>query len=115
MPFTTASGNGASGGSWERSCWQAKNRTNDLRRNVVASRIVPRSIEHGLLRHRSGHVELDLPADTRERPQVCWQHYADHDSVCTSTETTGGRSRTIGVQVSPESGEPYTWPPVVPK
>ena len=35
--------------------------------------------------------------------------------VWTSTDSTGGRSRTIGDQVSPESGEAYTCPPVVPK
>ncbi len=35
--------------------------------------------------------------------------------VCTSTERTDGKSRTMGAQVSPPSGEQYTWPPVVPK
>jgi len=42
-PFATGSGSGASGGSWERSCSQAKNRTNGRRRWVVWPRIVPRS------------------------------------------------------------------------
>lgn len=39
----------------------------------------------------------------------------DHFRVCTSTERTAGRSRTIGIHESPASGEQYTWPPVVPK
>src|SRR3977135_1599109 len=38
-----------------------------------------------------------------------------HASVCTSTESTAGRSRTIGFQLSPASAEAYTCPPVVPK
>ena len=42
--LATASGNEASGRSCERSCSQAKNRTNGRRRCVKWSRIVPRSI-----------------------------------------------------------------------
>ena len=41
--------------------------------------------------------------------------HGHHPSVCTSTESTAGRSRTIGFQLSPASAEAYTWPPVVPK
>src|SRR6266852_7164541 len=36
-------------------------------------------------------------------------------SVCTSTDSTAGRSRTIGAQLSPASADAYTCPPVVPK
>src|SRR5438477_3209945 len=43
-PLATASGNGASIGSSERSCSQAKKRTNARRRSVTWSRIVPHSI-----------------------------------------------------------------------
>lgn len=39
----------------------------------------------------------------------------DYFNVCTSTDNTAGRSRTIGCQLSPESAEQYTCPPVVPK
>jgi hypothetical protein len=39
----------------------------------------------------------------------------NHGSVCTSTESTAGRSRTTGDQLSPASAEAYTCPPVVPK
>jgi hypothetical protein len=38
-----------------------------------------------------------------------------HPSVCTSIDTTGGRSRTIADQWLPPSADAYTWPPVVPK
>src|SRR5438093_182431 len=41
--------------------------------------------------------------------------HGHHPSVCTSTESTAGRSRTIGFQLSPASAEAYTWPPGVPK
>src|SRR3989442_2024165 len=71
--------------------------------------------EDGALRHRALHVERDLVADLRERPQMMRKHDADHRRVWTSTESTGGRSRAIGPQVSPASADAYTWPPVVPK
>src|SRR5260370_41192442 len=38
-----------------------------------------------------------------------------HASVCTSTESTPGRPRTIGDQLSPASAEAYTGPPLAPK
>jgi hypothetical protein len=41
----------------------------------------------------------------RERPQMRRKHHADHHSVCTSTESTAGRSRTMGAQVSPASAD----------
>src|SRR5204862_7682006 len=37
-----------------------------------------------------------------------------HGSVWTSTESTGGSSRTIGGQLSPASAEAYTCPQAVP-
>ena len=47
-----------------------------------------------------------IPLESWPRP--------DH-SVCTSTEYTAGKSRTIGAQLSPASAEQYTCPPLVPK
>ncbi len=41
--------------------------------------------------------------------------WAVYPSVCTSTLSTAGKSRTIGFQLSPASAEQYTWPPLVPK
>src|SRR5438105_6457648 len=72
-------------------------------------------VEEGALRPRALHVERDLVADVCKRPEMVRKHDADHCSVCTSTESTAGRSRTIAAQVSPASADAYTWPPVVPK
>ena len=43
--------------------------------------------------------------EVSQRSQVRGKDNANHGSVCTSTETTAGRSRTIGDQVFPASGE----------
>src|SRR5262249_27765010 len=72
-------------------------------------------VEHGSLRHRPRHVHRDLARQPRQRAQVDGQDDADHGRDCTSTDRTAGRSRTIGDQVSPESADAYTCPPVVPK
>src|SRR5581483_11084087 len=47
--------------------------------------------------------------------RACRNERNSQRSVCTSTESTAGRSRTIGAQLSPASGDAYTCPPVVPK
>ena len=63
------------------------------------------------LRQRVAAASPDwIPATVlwREIAQMGRQHDPDrpgHDSVCTSTDSTGGRSRTIGLQLSPESAE----------
>ena len=122
-PVATASGSGASGGSWDRSCSQAKNRKNGRRccGDVVADRPAQHRIaglervEDRALRDRTLDVELHLAVDARQRPQMRRKHDSDHGSVWTSTESTAGRSRTMGAQVSPASADAYTCPPVVPK
>src|SRR5262245_18648166 len=92
-----------------------------LLRHLVADRAAQHrvrrleGVEDGARGDRRGHVELHLAADLGEGPQVRGQDDADHGSVCASTATTDGRSRTMGAQLSPPSAEPYTWPPVVPK
>ena len=48
---------------------------------------------------------VDLAVDARQRAQMGGQHDADHGSVWTSTDSTAGRSRTIGAQLSPASAE----------
>ena len=58
---------------------------------------------------------VNFAFEPRQRPQMRRQHDPDHHSVWTSTESTAGRSRTIGAHVSPASADAYTWPPVVPK
>src|SRR5579864_709303 len=72
-------------------------------------------LEHRISRHRRRNLKLHLGSSVRERPQVWRNDHSYHASVCTSTESTAGRSRTMGVQLSPASAEQYTWPPVVPK
>ena len=122
-PDATASGSGASGGSWDRSSSQAKNRTNGRRclRDVVADRPAQHRIaglervEDRALRDRALDLELHLAVDARQRPQMRREHDSDHGSVWTSTESTAGRSRTMGAQLSPASADAYTCPPVVPK
>src|SRR5262249_51990867 len=72
-------------------------------------------VEHRPLGDRSRHFKLHLGTDASQRLQMIGKRDTNHGSVCTSTETPAGRSRTMGAQRSPASGETYTWPPVVPK
>src|SRR6266704_5311405 len=90
-------------------------------REVVADRPAQHRIaglervEDRALRDPTLDVELHLAVDVRQLPQVCREHHADHGSVWTSTESTAGRSWTMGAQLSPVSADAYTCPPVVPK
>src|ERR1043165_4043195 len=72
-------------------------------------------IEDRASRHVTVNFKLHISTNAGEGAQMCRQNYHNHVSVWTSTESTAGRSRTIGVHVSPPSGEPYTCPPVVPQ
>ena len=72
-------------------------------------------IEHRALRDRACYVNLDFTPDMRQGSKVLRKFDSDHGSVCTSTDSTAGRSLTIGAQDSPAFAEAYTWPPVVPK
>jgi len=104
--------------SFESSPGTSRNQLRDLVANGSAQGRVGRlkRVEDRSLGHIALDVNQHLATDAREDLQVTWEHHADlHDSVCTSTETTAGRSRTIGAQLSPASDEAYTWPPVVPK
>ena len=99
---------------------EAQERT-ALLRDMIADRATQHrilgfeSVEHRALRDRTLDVELHLGTDARQRPQMSGEYDANHGSVWTSTESTAGRSRTMGVQESPALAEAYTWPPVVPK
>src|SRR2546429_6213784 len=87
--------------------------------------VADRAPQHGIacferVQHRAAgdparHLERHLALDLRQRAQVRRQYHADHASVWTSTDSTAGRSRTMGAQLSPPSADPYTCPPVVPK
>ena len=72
-------------------------------------------IENGTLCHRRRDIQLHVAADSRYGSQMSRQHHGNHARVWTSTESTAGRSRTMGAQLSPASADAYTWPPVVPK
>src|SRR5207249_5528072 len=72
-------------------------------------------IEHCGRRRASRYIQQHFAIHLGECPEMMRQLDADHAIACASTESTAGRSRTIGAQLSPPSAEPYTWPPVVPK
>jgi hypothetical protein len=55
--------------------------------------------------HSGVDVEFYLAIDARQDAQMRRQNDANHGSVCTSTESTAGRSRTIGFQLSPALGD----------
>src|SRR5438309_10948420 len=84
-----------------------------LMRDVIADcaaqyRILSlKSIQDCALCDRPVNVEQDLSVHLRERAQVRRDDDADHASVCTSTESTGGKSRTIGFHESPASVDAY--------
>ena len=104
MPEATASGSGASGGSCDRSSSQAKEAQERpaLLRDVVADGAAQHGIarlervQHRALRDRLQARPASPRSDLGQRSQMRRQYDADHGSVCTSTESTAGRSRTIG-------------------
>jgi hypothetical protein len=55
--------------------------------------------------HQRGRLDRHLALHLGEGPQVVGQHDASHGRVCTSTDSTDGRSRTMAAQLSPPSGE----------
>src|SRR5207245_8241913 len=70
---------------------------------------------HRRWRDSAAAVEPHLVTHLRQSAQMGRQDDADHRRVWTSTDSTAGRSRTMGVQLSPASADRYTCPPVVPK
>ena len=80
---------------------------------LAGARIAKGATQDGVLQldrveHRTlgGHrLDLHLAVAVGELAQLGRQQDPDHDSVCTSTDSTAGRSRTIGRQLSPESAE----------
>ena len=115
-PVATASGRGASGGSWERSCCAGEEPEERpaATGGVVADRAAQHrvagfeGVENRALSGRALDVEFHLSVDLRQRPQMKGEHDPDHESDWTSTERTAGRSRTMGAQLSPESLDAYT-------
>ncbi len=62
-------------------------------------------IQHCAQGDRTGHLERCLIFNMRQGTQVRRKNYANHGSVCTSTDNTAGKSRTMGFQLSPASAE----------
>src|SRR5207244_13180161 len=87
-----------------------------LLRDVVADRAAQhrvtglQRVQDRALRRLTFDVELYLAADARQVPQMGWEHHSDHGSIWTSTDTTAGRSRTMGAQLFPESADAHPFP-----
>ncbi len=62
-------------------------------------------LEHRALRDHTLDLKLHFAPYVRQRPKVLRKFDSNHGSVCTSTDSTAGRSRTIGFQLSPASAE----------
>ena len=82
-----------------------------FQRNVVANRPAQHRIacfervEDRAQRDRPLDLKLQLAVNACQRAQVIGKHNSDHGNVWTSTDRTGGRCRTTGLQVSPLSAE----------
>src|ERR1700682_6057670 len=55
---------------------------------------------------RTVKIDMYFISDARERAQMMRKNYSDHFSVCASTDSTAGRSRTIAFHESPASFDP---------
>ena len=63
-------------------------------------------VDDASLGGRPAHLELHLPTGASQVSQVVGEQDSDHGSVCTSTDRTRGRSRTMAVHDFPESADP---------
>jgi len=72
-------------------------------------------VQERSLSYRTRDLESRLAAHVREQPWMMRECDANHGGVWTSTDSTAGRSRTMGARLSPASFDAYTCPPVVPK
>src|SRR5438105_352979 len=83
-----------------------------LERDVVTDRAAENwiaafeRIENGTQGDGLFEFELHLALDACQRPQMGREQDSDHGKVWASTESTPGKSRTIGFQLSPLSAEP---------
>jgi len=80
-------------------------------RNVIAYRSPKHRIfrfqrvEYRTLSQSNLNLEFRFAIDARKRTQVRRKYDAYHGSVCTSTESTAGKSCTIAFHLSPESAD----------
>ena len=61
---------------------------------------------NGIISTVAGRATRGFFGDVGQSSQMVRQHDPNHFSVCTSTDSTAGRSRTMAVQVSPASEDP---------
>src|SRR5262245_24518310 len=78
-------------------------------------RVSLEGVEDRIQRNLTFNLNLHLAVDSRQGSQMRWKLDSNHGTTWTSTDSTAGRSRTIGAQLSPASADAYTCPPVVPK
>src|SRR5437870_11658000 len=82
-----------------------------LERVVLANRAAPHRVfvferaAHIFHRRRAIKSDMHFVADFGESPEVMRKNNSNHLSVCTSTDRTAGRSRTIGFHESPLSAD----------
>jgi len=82
-----------------------------LPRNLIANRPAQHRIaglnrvKHRTKRDWTSDVERQFVADVGQRAKMLREYDPDHGSVCTSTDSTAGKSRTIGAQLSPASAD----------
>ena len=62
-------------------------------------------VQQRALSQRSIELKSYFTVDVRQRTQIRRKNNAYHGNVCASTDTTAGRSRTIGFHLSPVSTE----------
>src|SRR2546427_2579455 len=78
-----------------------------LLRDVIADRPLEHRIpglqrvEDRAQRGRPLDCEFYFSVDVSQRFERIWEYYSNHARVWTSTDNTGGRSRTIGNHLSP--------------
>jgi len=91
FPDATASGNGVSGGSWDRSSSQAKKRKNGRRCcDMIADGTAQHGItglkrvEHRALRDRTLDLDRQLASSVRQGSQMLREYDADHISLIVS-------------------------------
>ena len=83
----------------------------DVIANCAAQHRITRfnCVDHRANRDRAAHLKMNLAAYVRQGTKMWGKHHANrsrgHAIVCTSTDNTAGRSRTIGFHVFPESAE----------
>ncbi len=80
--------------------------------------IHPRQVAQ-VIRNLNSTLFAEFNLASRWVPQVSilrpGNTFLGYGIVCTSTDSTAGKSCTIAFQLSPPSGDTYTCPPVVPK